>query len=198
MAKTRKASPSASPAAEGKRARTRAKLVQAAAEVIREKGYGGTALEEVARRAGMTRGAIYGNFKNREELFLAVVQVRWKPIAPPFRAGASFKEQLRILGEAVVAAVPARRAAAMGAMSFQLYALTHEEMRAQLVALNREVYRLSVEKLLEHIPASQLPMPAENLVRVLHALTEGLMFLRFLSPELITDDVIIAAFDALA
>ena len=54
------------------------------------------------------------------------------------------------------------------ALSFQLYALQHEEMRAQLVALNREVYRVSVQKLLEYVPAADLPMPAEELVRVLH------------------------------
>jgi len=41
-------------------------------------------------------------------------------------------------------------------------------------------------------------MPPEQLVRVLHALTDGLTYLRFLTPELITDDVVIAAFDALA
>lgn len=181
-----------------KRARTRAKLIDAAAEIIREKGYGGTALEEVARRAGMTRGAIYGNFENREELFLAVVQARWKPIAPPFRPGATFKEQMRILGESVVASLPARRSAALGALSFQLYALQHEEMRAQLVALNKEVYRISVDKLLEYVPAHDLPMPAPQLVRVLHAMIEGLTLLRFLTPELTTDDVIFAAFDALA
>jgi AcrR family transcriptional regulator len=181
-----------------KRARTRAKLIEAAAEIIREKGYGGTALEDVARRAGMTRGAIYGNFKNREELFLAVVQTRWKPIAPPFRPGATFKQQLRILGESVVASMPARRATALGALSFQLYALQHEEMRKQLVALNKEIYRLSVDKLLEYVPADELPMPAPQLVRVLHALIEGLTLLRFLTPELTTDDVIIAAFDAFA
>lgn len=181
-----------------KRERTRARLIDAAAAVIREKGYGGTALEAVARRAGMTRGAIYGNFKNREELFLAVVQAHWKPIAPPFRAGASFQEQLRILGESVVASLPARRAAAIGALSFQLYALQHDEMRAQLVALNREVYRVSVEKLLEYVPAADLPLPAEELVRVLHALIEGLTLLHFLTPELTTDDVIRSAFAALA
>jgi AcrR family transcriptional regulator len=181
-----------------KRARTRAKLIDAAAAIIHEKGYGGTALEEVARRAGMTRGAIYGNFKDREELFLAVVQTRWKPIAPPFRPGATFKEQMRILGESVVASMPARRAAALGALSFQLYALQHEAMRAQLVALNKEVYRISVQKLLEYVPADDLPMPAAQLVRVLHAMIEGLTLLRFLTPELTTDDVIFAAFDALA
>ena len=35
-----------------------------------------TSLEEVARPARMTRGAIYGNFAHREELFVAVGQAR--------------------------------------------------------------------------------------------------------------------------
>ena len=55
-----------------KRERTRGRLLDSAVEVIREKGFYGTTLEEVARRAGMTRGAIYGNFKDKDELFLAV------------------------------------------------------------------------------------------------------------------------------
>ena len=49
-----------------KRARTRARLVQAAAAAIGEKGFERTSLEDVAQRAGMTRGAIYGNFDSRD------------------------------------------------------------------------------------------------------------------------------------
>ena len=41
-------------------------------------------------------------------------------------------------------------------------------------------------------------MPAEDLVRVVGALTEGLAFQRLLTPELIADEVIYAAFAALA
>ena len=55
-----------------KRARTRAQLLEAARQLVREKGYEHTTLEEVARRAGMTSGAIYGNFKNRDQLFIAL------------------------------------------------------------------------------------------------------------------------------
>jgi len=182
----------------GKRDRTRARLIEAAAQIIGEKGYDQTTLEEVAERAGMTRGAIYGNFKNREELILAVVGDRWQPIIPAWRPGASLSAQLRILGETVVAAVPARRAQAVGAVSFQQYALTHKDVRARLVEANTEIYRWVEQSLLQFVPESALPMPAEQFVRVLHALTDGLLFLRFLTPELITDDIIIAAFEALA
>lgn len=181
-----------------KRERTRALLVHAATQAIRERGYERTALEDVARRAGMTRGAIYGNFKNREELFLAVIETRWKPIVPQFKEGAPLREQMRILGEAVVAAVPERRSNAVGALSFQLYALTHETMRSRLAKANDEIYRWAARELVQFIPAKDLPMPPAQFVRVLHALTDGLLALRFLTPKLISDDVIVAAFEALA
>ena len=43
-----------------------------------------------------------------------------------------------------------------------------------------------------------LPMPPALLVRLLNALTEGLTLQWLLTPELITDDVVYAAFAALA
>ena len=43
-----------------------------------------------------------------------------------------------------------------------------------------------------------LPMPREQLVRVIHALIEGIVLLRLLTPELFPDEVIHAAFAALA
>jgi AcrR family transcriptional regulator len=182
-----------------KRNRTRAKLLDAAALVIGEKGLDRTSLEEVAARAGMTRGAIYGNFKNKEELFLGVAEIRWKPIIPPsLKSGATLKARMRALGEAVVAAVPERRANAVGALSFYIYALTHEDLRSRIAQMNAEIYRWAEERLLQAIPASKLPMPAAQFVRVVHAVTEGVLALRFLTPELISDEVVIAAFEALA
>jgi len=75
-----------------KRDRTRATLLEAARAVVREKGYARTTLEAVARRAGMTTGAIYGNFKNRDELFVALGQTYWAPVTPRVKPGATFAE----------------------------------------------------------------------------------------------------------
>ena len=41
-------------------------------------------------------------------------------------------------------------------------------------------------------------MPADQLVRVLHAMIEGLVFQRLLTPELVPDEIFRAAFGALA
>ena len=186
------------PAPAGKRERTRAALIDAATRLIAEKGYHNITLEHVAALAGMSRGAIYGNFKDRDELFMAVLESRWKPIIPAFKVGASFKEQMRILADAVIAAAPARQAAALRALEFQIYALTHPKMQAKLERYSAEGYRLAEQGVLRFIPAKELPIPPAQFVRVLNALTEGLLFERFQSPREITDDVIRAAFEALA
>ena len=79
-----------------KRQRTRAALLEAARELIRDRGYERTTLEEVASRAGMTTGAIYGNFKNRDELFIALGEAYWAPVRPRITPGAmsqAFKQR---------------------------------------------------------------------------------------------------------
>jgi AcrR family transcriptional regulator len=181
-----------------KRERTRGALIEAAASVIGEKGWDRTSLEEVARRAGMSRGAIYGNFRDREELFLAVVQRRWKPVVPAYTPGTSFKQHMHVVGKAVAAAGPERRAQALGALSFLLYALTHEQMREDVERLNRGLYEQMAAVTAKAFPPAQLPMEPALLIPVLHALTDGLTFLRFLMPSVITEEVIVAAFDAIA
>ena len=181
-----------------KRVRTRAKLIEAAGQVIGEIGFDKASLEEIATRAGMTRGAVYGNFANKEELFLALIETRWKPIVPPLRPGAGLREQMRILGKTVAKEAAGRRTQAAAATAFQLYTLTHEEMRAQLTKQNAIIYREFAKGLLKFVPAKELPMPAEKFVKVLDALITGLLFTYFQTPELMTEDVMIAAFEALA
>src|SRR5262245_51917583 len=85
-----------------KRERTRAALLEAARSLIRQKGYERTTLENVARLAGMTTGAIYGNFKNRDELFIALGQAYWAPIKPTISPGATFAEAMHALAKATI------------------------------------------------------------------------------------------------
>ncbi|HMR96074.1 MAG TPA: helix-turn-helix domain-containing protein [Microthrixaceae bacterium] len=54
---------------------TRDRLVQAAADVFREKGYTGTRVQEIARRAGFTSGALYAHFDSRAELLAEAIAV---------------------------------------------------------------------------------------------------------------------------
>jgi AcrR family transcriptional regulator len=55
-------------------ARTRGALLEAAARGLSRYGYGNLALAEVAAEAGYTRGALYHQFRDKEDLVLAVIE----------------------------------------------------------------------------------------------------------------------------
>ena len=54
-------------------ARTRSALLESAARGLSRYGYGNLILEQVASDAGYTRGALYHQFKDKEDLALAVI-----------------------------------------------------------------------------------------------------------------------------
>lgn len=105
---------------------------------------------------------------------------------------------MRILGKTVAAEAQARKSEAAAATAFQLYTLTHEPMRLQLTRQNAAIYKKMARELVKIVPASELPMPAAKFVCVLDALITGLLFTYFQTPELVTEDIFISAFEALA
>jgi AcrR family transcriptional regulator len=60
--------------AERRRQQTRDYLLQAAARVFAERGFNAASIDEVAAAAGFTKGAVYSNFKNKADLFLALIE----------------------------------------------------------------------------------------------------------------------------
>jgi len=181
-----------------KRDRTRAALLESARALIREKGFARTTLEEVAQRAGMTTGAIYGNFKNRDELFIALGQAYWAPVKPKVKPGATFADIMHALAEATLAAIPERTTAVVGRLTGLAYAFTSPDLRARVEEVTAASYEIGAAWLRAVVDERELPMPAEQLVRVIHVLMEGLVLQRILTPALCPDEVFFAAFAALA
>ena len=54
------------------KAKTRAKVMQAARELFGELGYDGATIRDIARRAGMSTGAVFANFTDKTDLFEAI------------------------------------------------------------------------------------------------------------------------------
>jgi len=52
---------------------TREKLFQAAAEVFEAHGIGAASIEMIASAAGLTRGAFYSNFEDKDDLIIAML-----------------------------------------------------------------------------------------------------------------------------
>ena len=53
---------------------TRQRLLDMAVAVFAEKGFARTSVEEIAERAGFSKGAVYSNFTSKEDLALAVLE----------------------------------------------------------------------------------------------------------------------------
>src|SRR5256885_16846782 len=95
-----------------------AEIVSAALDVFVERGFAATRLEDVARRAGVTKGTVYLYFKNKDALFKAVGRATIVPVIAPGEAAAqSFtgsacdlverlvREYWRLIGETALAGI---------------------------------------------------------------------------------------------
>lgn len=84
----------------------RAQLIRCTIDAVAEVGYRNASLAEIARRAGITKGAIFYHFANRDELFDAVFQYVLANgsahILPRVQAATSPRGELRAYVEAFV------------------------------------------------------------------------------------------------
>jgi len=55
---------------------TRAMLIELATELFSEQGYGQTSIRDIARRAALTTGAVYGQFQNKADLLVEAINSR--------------------------------------------------------------------------------------------------------------------------
>jgi AcrR family transcriptional regulator len=185
-------------AALGKKARSRAKLIAAAAAAIAERGFQNTSLEDIAARAGMTKGAIYSNFESKEELFLAVVREQNVRLDPKIVPNMSARDLMRALEEACMATLPEARARSAFSAEFLLYTLTHEEMRKRLARAYENAFDTQAAFLERSIPARDLRVPREMLPEIIQCFVLGVLYQSLLTPNRITREVISAFFGALA
>ena len=85
------------------------RLLDAAAEEFLERGYEAARVSEIARRAGVTTGAVYGRWRNKSEVLVAALGHVFEQILPEQRIkssgaiGTRPDEMISILGASLVA-----------------------------------------------------------------------------------------------
>ena len=106
----------------------------------------------------MTRGAVYGNFKNKDELFPGVGRGAVEthhPATPTRRQPEGADEDIGKNGRTGGACAPAPRRGPR--LPFQLYSLTHEQMRSAITEKNAVIYKRMAKELVKVIPAERTP-----------------------------------------
>jgi AcrR family transcriptional regulator len=185
-----------------KRARTRRKLLEATLAVIGEGGLHGLSLDAVAKRVGVTKGAIYDNFESKDAMivaaFASLPDEALSPIVWPKGREGTVRDRMRRLGDAVLAGRGGEPGAgATGATEFSLYALTHEDMRRRLVEITAMGPTRTQQHLLELFEPEELAMPVEAFAVLLHALIPGLAQYRALAPRPPSRETVLAIFEGL-
>ena len=57
--------------------RTRERILDAAAQLFRERGFGGIGVADLMKAAGLTHGGFYGHFESKEDLMAQVCEHGW-------------------------------------------------------------------------------------------------------------------------
>lgn len=174
---------------------TRHKLLDAAETVFLRQGVSRTSLAEIAAEAGATRGAIYWHFKDKTDLFQAMMErVIW-PLEEALRlaseAQANGDNSLQRMCNLMQTALHKTVHDPQTRRVFEI--ATHKvEYTPELQALAQR--RLAVfqgmvavtERALGHVAAARqrpLPMPAHAAALGLHMLVDGLINLWLLDPQ---------------
>ena len=182
------------------RQRTREQLLASAARVFIQKGFARASLEEIAESAGYSTGALYYNFKNKEELLLELLKTGWSQdierrvsaVSEAFNAGAAeASDPFEALSRYVVKLADQHREIAPLQAESWLYAIRNPEGREVFRAKLRE----QVEGLEPIIAAAMKRYGADGdispkeMTTVAVLLLDGMVRQRSLDPQAIPDDL---------
>jgi AcrR family transcriptional regulator len=151
-----------------RRQQTRRALLDAGAELFAELGYHVVSLDEIAARAGYTRGALHYNFAGKHELLLDLLEERLAARGaslPATNAGSS----------EIVGALPFDREFSLLFLEFATAAARDPSIGAALRERLRVARQQNVPAVGQLLKQIGLPeAPAEDLVHLIGAFVNGL------------------------
>lgn len=179
---------------EERKEETRAELIATARTVFARRGFHGASLEQIAREAGYSTGAIYWHFSGKDDLFLAVFEDY-----ATIRVG-EFEE----IHEHTAGDLPQRARAYADqwmdrlrrdpdfmvlTLEFLVHAWRNPPLR-EAFGHRAAFGRLAIARILEedaHWQGLDLPMPAEELVTALYQVGNGFALGKLADPDAIPD-----------
>ncbi|WP_293380182.1 TetR/AcrR family transcriptional regulator [Phenylobacterium sp.] len=185
------------PSAGGKRERTRAALVGATLDVVAEKGFAAASLDEIAARAGMTKGAIYSNFSGKGELLMAAIAAKGLTVSSDTPAEAPLREQFAGMARGLADMLQRARGEAAFLAEFQVYALGDPELRRNLASVYAQSFDLSAEHM-ARAGGLKPGMAPRHVAVALQSVAIGFVVQSFLSPDDVTEEIVTETLAALA
>jgi AcrR family transcriptional regulator len=166
-----------------KQAHTRNCLMKSAAKVFARRGLQQASIDEVAGEAGYTKGAFYANFKNKEELFLAMLDERFgEKLAEIERVAAGDDFNLAVTSDPEFDRL---------FFEFSAYAARNEDFRQELVTRYKalrgrvgEAIRGRAER-----DGVELRISPDQIALMTFAMAKGLALENMLEPDAVDDEL---------
>jgi len=177
------------------RSEVRRRLIDAAADVFAAKGYTASSVDDVARQAGLTKGAVYSNFESKDDLFFALLSeqvaarialVEALPASPE-----PAEEWLRSVGAALTRAMVEQPEWHLLFIEFWQRSIRDPEARERFVPHRRKLHDLvsaTIRGRAEELNL-KLPVDPDRLATAMIALSNGLAIEYLLDPESVPEDL---------
>ena len=175
---------------ERRRQLTRSHLLAAAEQIFKERGFHDASIDEVAAAAGFTKGAVYSNFKNKEDLFIALTEQRWDQQMAAVRramsaAGTLGADERADLFRRLTADLRADRDWELLLLEFSVYAARNPRAQRRL-AQRYDADCAALAPLLDaelHRASRQSPIPPNDLAALFLAFFNGIALKHATNPD---------------
>jgi AcrR family transcriptional regulator len=170
---------------------TRSHLLAAAEQIFIERGFHDASIDEVAAAAGFTKGAVYSNFKNKEDLFIALTDLHWDRQMAAVRGAMADAttlnpdERADVFRQLTIDLLSMSRDWQLVYLEFSIYAARNAEARQRLT----ERFRADCDTLAPLLDAelsrvgAQSPIPLNDLAAVFLAFFNGIALQRVTDPD---------------
>jgi len=159
--------------------KTRADLMQAARKVFAKSGFEQARLEDIARLAGKTRGAFYANFKDKEEVFFAILEASLEEdrgvLHDTLKRCTSMKQRLQVFSRHLVEVIHDRELILLH-IEFKTYAIRNPKRKRLAELLTKMVDQYVAREVGSFIPALQSPDARSVVSGVIDGLALNVLF----------------------
>lgn len=182
---------------------TREHLLRAAADVFAREGFSGASLDAVAEAAGFTKGAVYSNFAGKDDLFLALLDLRMEEQLAAFghalRTPGTHEERVAELARTMSEMVVESQGWMRLNLEFTMYALRRPDALAKVRRSQRARHRLFTAFVEEELRREGLDrVPAAYVVELLSSVVDGIGLARLVDADQVPDDLLAFALQVIS
>ena len=160
---------------------TRTRILDSARRLFVARGFNRVTIEDIAIKAGFTRGAVYSNFANKVEIFVALIDARFEDqldrAVEDLSAELDGSQRVAALARWLAAEASRSREWSTAELEFYAFASTDPELSVRLMEMQRAGRAELADFLVDQCRRIdvEIDLPPEDLAAIVNSLIRGLM-----------------------